>query len=230
MSSFDKIKNLFDELYSRNIIRDPISYKSSVFKKMYNQYILSKEIEIICYWGCYSKSTPTESENEFFDVVEELRETINRKLSVDCSIKFIFTDTHALLNDVQVDKIQMYRMNVINIYENEYTQFINMSDIIDNDNTRQINLENIPAHLTSLYNILLSDATIIHGDEKSPIYTSKYIETNLFESAVISNKFSNSFFYHPSISQMNLILPNIPILYGYTGRNKKTKKPWFNTK
>ncbi len=209
----------------------------------------NRPIPFSMYWGKGEWDEAAEPEHAALRFLRSFRKKIHNINLADTdrpdygkstTLKVIFTDTHAVLNGYEEQRIQAYfdsvRGAMLRIMDSMDSETVNMSDITGEINPEQMKGKSTHDQIPMDIQQALLIASRKHSrDKDSDPWTSaqEYFALNKLEIPAVEKHCAGSIFLTYNSRKWNALLPTqLPIFYMHAVNDEATKKkikPWFDT-
>jgi hypothetical protein len=233
-NKLNKVQMFFND---KNIFRYSPIIKNELIIKLRSKLLTKTKINFLMYWGVGTKSNMDTVDISAIKFQQQWLNELSSILELDYTITAIITDTHAVINNISTNTINIYKkksyavltkLGYTPIYATTLLNKYNIDNIMDYINS--YNIDNILEN--SSYKSILRGLerqskafSYIGNDDENHI---NYFKCNLIENSVIEEEYSKHIFITYSSPETKLLLPNLPKIHVYVDKKRQIKRPWFN--
>lgn len=221
------VRQMCSRLSQGALLRSPIGERSDFARHIRDMLLLGAPIRLFFYWGCSPSASFGNEEKAYIEYLRDIASAIEGGAQAPTILHGLFTDTHAEINGVARDAYLGYYRDVAAALDDENWSFSYLSEL--SGSPKAMNDETPPrtGAFKRISDILLSDARRLYGEALAESRMEAYLSANLRESAEIKQKWPLGCFFHPGVPELKFMLPDLPMLYGYTNSQRSSRKPWF---
>lgn len=233
---------------SSGYFRVKIGFRSKVAQRFRDIALLGEAVNLFLYWGISRQTVLTKGERRSLNYLESWTRELGTILGCQVCLHFVFTDTHARINDLNDRQITEYiKMMEGLLAERELTySYCRMSELLprgrayftgakwedapDQDWAALLiqEAENAGSGvLERTRRILVQQAHALGYGERASIKAMQYLLQNIYEAAFIGKARGRDIMIDYGLPELDWILPSVPKLHAYVASNT-TKKPWFH--
>lgn len=210
----------------------------NVSSRILGSMLTDAPLNLVAYWGIGGKTGVTEAEDRALAFQSEWLSILNREAGIEVTIRYLITDTHAVINGVAADAIASYSDAVQALLHRHGHSSAKMRDVI-------------PASLQPDFDGLLRDeqhysdawsqvppsarralerCAAYHAkrNESSERAAQRYYVANRYEAALVTVAFPNACFLSYQNHGLRFLLPNMPTIFCFVGTDGLVRRPWFS--
>jgi len=196
-------------------------------------------LECLLYWGAGGKPLPTQAEASTMAFVlehlGELASALHSTLRITC----LFTDTHAYVNNIPQDSTFSYYHAVKQKFESNCLQFKVLSkqlgfgspaELVDYSIAAIGSIDPLSLLPDTLVKTLLNNAQRCSRNPKPEESARQYVAVSLVESPLVRLEYLSTLQVTFQPPELLRLLPALPTVFMYTGKNHLLRRPWFEAK
>ena len=221
-------QEILDQFNTWSFKREQPSDEAELLKQINNSVADNKSVKFVLYWGKGDRDTVGSPEIEALKILEVIKDRIEKIYAPGAEITIIFTDSHAELNGYTSESIIKYYSSVREMADNLDMKTIFMSKICD-FNFDELDVQSRDAEIDSKVLEILKSSSSKHFNRSADYDQGArlYYVLNQIEKCEVAKKFSDSIFLTYSGSDLDVILPSLPIFHMYSTEKGNSAKPWF---
>lgn len=221
------VSQMCTRLSQGKLLRSPIGERSDFARHIRDMLLLGAPIRLLFYWGCSPSASFGTKEKAYIEYLGHIATAIREGAEASVILHGLFTDTHAEINGVACDTYLGYFRNVADALDDENWSYSFLSELSGDAKAMNDGIPPRTGAFKRISDILLNDARRLYGEALAESRMEAYLSANLRESAEIKQEWPMGCFFHPGVPELKFMLPDLPMLYGYTNLHRSSRKPWF---
>lgn len=225
---FERAVRCCEALNMSGLLRVAVSPRSDTGLRFRDLSGSGQHCHLIAYWGIWRDGDFGGDERALLEGLSRVAQILADALAIDASVQLIVTDTHARLNGVPQELIDgcMVALKASHLpgvrpsWMSQIASSVPDGGVIDT-------LRAVPGGERLLDQACRQAAKLFPGED-AQARAFAYVAANLNEAPNIFGQWPSGIFFHIGPPELKLMLPSLPMLYGFAGPKSRTSKPWFS--
>ena len=230
----DTTTKIFEILTKKRYNRDE-PYLEDEIKERISFFIAKKKpIKLIGFWGVGPKSKSNWADVTCCEFLQKHNEEIEQIYPKGIEFTFIFSTPHGIHNGIEKDRINSYTKDIEKLFKKVGFKYIYLDKLWQKYNICFEKIDDILKQKPKGWWSKIENAKLLEENAKNrneklipKIAAQKYYIMRNLEKEMLEKEFKDSIFSTFSGPRLRKVLPDMPTLYFYSWKKRKSNAPWF---
>jgi hypothetical protein len=211
----------------RTFRREPPGDEQLMLQFIARAIAFNEPVLFVMYWGKGPRATMAKPDVDCMAFLEAMLGRVREVYTHGAKLKFLFTDTHALLNGHAADSVRGYFGEIGHYARERGIDTCLLGDVVRTSGLAESKAEeDMPRELgerlaASARKWYFGEGTVEEG-------ALKYYRANMIERRAVEAAYPHSIMITFNTSALRALLPlHLPVFYMYSMRRGLSVKPWF---